>query len=121
MKLKRVTRHQIKVGSSTDITAKYFVKTVRKEEVLVCLNAFITILKVSRFWLNQLAKQYFHVGVEEKSGGFRKSSQVKYKTQRTSIVNFFNSLTYADSHYCRNQSQRKYLPPELNVSKLYRK
>ncbi len=70
MKLKKVTRHRIKVGSSTDVTAKYFVKTARKEEIPVCLNAFIVILKVSR--LNHLAKQNFHSGeVVEKHGGFR--------------------------------------------------
>lgn len=35
-------------------------------------------------------------------------------------MNFINQLKCVESHYCRGKSNRKYLPSELNVKKLWR-
>lgn len=119
MKTTKVTRHRNKTRPPHKVSSKYFVRNRKRDEVPVCLKAFCQILQVNRFKLQRLAKKNFETGdVSEQRGGFKKSV-IDFNQQRESISTFLNSLPYTESHYCREKSQRKYLTPELNVSKLY--
>lgn len=117
MEVTKVKRHR--GGSSIDIISKYFIKTNQGDKVPVCLGAFTHILDVSRFRLRRIVKQEHQRGyLEENRDGFRKRSE--YAKQRASIVAYLNTLQYSESHYCRSKSQRKYLPPDCSISKLYK-
>lgn len=100
-------------------TTKYFVRNRSGEKVPVCMNAFISILDVSRFRVNKITKDFKQTGeTVEKRGGFRKAD--KYNKQKRSVMNFINSFKCLESHYCRGNSCRKYLPSELSVRKMWR-
>lgn len=83
------------------------------------MESFIAILGVSRYRVNNLMNDFKKSGeVLEKRGGFRKVE--KYSQQKVSVMNFINQLKCVESHYCRGKSNRKYLPSELNVKKLWK-
>lgn len=67
-------------------------------------------------------QKFYHSGEAgtEHRGGDRKS--VKYVERKQSVHNFIEKLKCVESHYCHKSktAERKYLPSELNISKLYR-
>lgn len=101
-------------------TTKYFVPTTEKRcKLPVCMETFINILGISRFRVNNITKQFHENGfLKEKRGGFRQAA--KYEEKANSVVNFLNRFQCIESHYCRGKSERKYLPSELNIRKLWK-
>lgn len=102
-----------------DIRCKYFVPTRTKSLIPVCLNTFMSILKVSRFRINNIVRKFIDTGQmpQERRGGDRVRN--KNQAKMRSVQQFLNSLKCSESHYCANKSGRKYLPAELNIRKLW--
>lgn len=102
------------------INIKCYVHSTLKKDVPVCQKAFLKILGVTKHRLQFVLKNYSNDGKIpiERRGGDHKFT--KYENKRIGIQNFINKLQCVESHYCRSQSNRMYLPSELNVNKLYR-
>ena len=109
-------------GSTSPKTfrTKYTVFNLRNETIPVCLKTFLAITRYSKYIVLQLANRYHRQdgNVEDRRGGFRTAK--KFERARNSIMAFTNSPSFLESHYCRSQTQRKYLPSELSMAKLYR-
>lgn len=100
-------------------TTRYFVRNSKNEKVPVCMESFKNILNLSRFRMNLLTmKDFMNDEINEKRGGFKRQATLELKRQ--CVMNFINSLTCLESHYCREKSMRKYVSAELNIKKLWR-
>lgn len=66
-------------------------------------------------------KKYYETGEfpREARGGDRKA--IKYADKRNSVHRFIQSLNCIEAHYCgkNKHDERKYLPCELNIKKLF--
>lgn len=70
---------------------KYFVKNERRELITVRVDAFVNILHVLRFRLNNIAKQYHIKGYAvDRRGGFCMTA--KYTLQKEDIKWFISKL-----------------------------
>lgn len=67
----------------------YFVRTQEKKLIRVCVDAFINILHVSRFRLNNIADQYHRNGfTKDHRGGFQQTQKEKYDAQKEDVKSF---------------------------------
>lgn len=99
---------------------KYFVNINHNHIIPVCQKAFLSILQVTRARIDFVTRSFAETGnasVEKRDGDH--TSQ-KFKTKNESVVSFISSLTCSELHYCRLKTGRKYLPSELNISKLHK-
>ncbi len=81
---------------------------------------FLSLFFTGKTRLTRICKQFMNTGVspDEKRGGRRTS--VTFTKLREMAINFIKSLSVRNCHYSRSKSTRQYLPPELNMEKLYR-
>lgn len=86
----------------------------------VCQKAFLEILGLKRYRVENIAKQYREEGVmpREKRGGDHKSH--KYLAKQSAVIDFIKSLKCSEPHYCRGSSQRLYLPAELSINRSWK-
>lgn len=86
----------------------------------VCRDAFTGILGIGKDRVNGVLKRFRETGemAFESRGGDRIS--VKYSAKRESVMKFIETFKVIESHYCRNRTNRKYLPSTLNISKMWR-
>lgn len=118
IKTKAVTKHRVMHGTPSERSSKYFIKNTDQVQVPVCLNTFLRVLNISRFRINRITRQHFCDGqIKENRGGFRNREKFERKTK--SVVQFLEKLQFVEAHYCCDGKMRKYLPAELNISKLY--
>lgn len=109
----------VKAYKTQKRTTKYFVRNLNKTKVPVCLEAFKGILEISRFRINNITNQFHDDGiVKDKRGGFRKAAEFSIK--KSCIMKYIEKLNCVEGHYCRGKSNRKYLPSELTIKKLWK-
>lgn len=86
----------------------------------VCRNAFTDILAVGKDRINGVVKRFTKSGkmAFETRGGDRVSG--KYTEKKKSVMKFIEKFKVIESHYCRNRTNRKYLPSSLNICKMWR-
>ena len=100
-------------------TTKYYIVNRKKEKVPVCLQSFCWILGISRFRINNITKQFHEEGLlQEKRGGFKRAAE--FAPKKNCVMAFIEKLECTESHYCRGRSNRKYLPSELSIRKLWK-
>lgn len=92
------------------------------EMIRVCQDFFCKTLAVSR---DTVQKAFSNVGVAGNYVGKdkRKGRQAKNKLdeERKNLVkDHINSFPRIEPHYCRKDSNKQYLSPELNVTQMYR-
>ncbi|CAK1590885.1 unnamed protein product [Parnassius mnemosyne] len=107
---------------SRDFAIKYtiYAKSLKKASP-VFQKVFLNTLKITKYRVQFVMQNFFKSGriPTEKRGGDHKKQ--KYAAQRQSVHGFLKSLKYVEAHYCRGSSQqRKYLPNELDVKKLFK-
>lgn len=98
---------------------KYTVFNMRMIEVPVCMKAFMAITRYSKNTLLYIANKY-HIRdgmIDDERGGFQQEKQFELITD--SIETFVSKLSFVETHYCRGRTEKKYLPSELNLTKLY--
>lgn len=114
-----VKRHRVTKNSPTPRTTRYFVKNYRRTLTPVCIRTFTEVLQISQYRINRLTrKEFANVSIDEQRGGFRMED--RFVEKRRSIKEFISSLVSVESHYCRGKTQKHYLAPELNITKLHR-
>ncbi|KAH9641530.1 hypothetical protein HF086_011422 [Spodoptera exigua] len=115
---KRPTKN---VRKGRDFTIKYTIYTKNKKIIPVCQKVFLNTLGITKYRVQYVMRNFFANGIlpNEKRGGDHKYK--KYSTQRQAVYSFIKSLKCVGAHYCRGTTtQRKYLPSELNIKKLYK-
>ncbi|KAI4455742.1 dna-directed rna polymerases i ii and iii subunit rpabc2 [Holotrichia oblita] len=97
-----------------------YIRNHSKENVPVCQKAFLKVLGITKHRLGYVMKAFMATGKQpsEKRGGDHKSA--KYKDKQDAVQQFINKLKCIESHYCRSETARMYLPSELSIKKLFR-
>lgn len=117
-----IKRRRPKSGTNTqkEARAKYFIRNLNKDLIPVCYNTFLKALRVSRFRVNRIAQRYHMDGemAKERRGG--NTTGNKFVAKKENVMQFLNKLKCSETHYCVNRTGRKYLPAELNITKLWR-
>lgn len=115
----RTSRAKIPGSSRKTCSNIYFVKTLNGCQQ-VCAKAFLSILGISRYRVQNLCRKHLANGVSPKEcrGGDRHSA--RFETKRQSVIQYIKSLKPVETHYTRDKTQRQYLPCGLNVKKLWR-
>ena len=102
-----------------ETSIKYAVH-IDKRKVPICQKFFLKIFDITKHRVAYVMRRFFFVGefADERRGGNHKEN--KFKEQKQSIHNFIH-LQCVETHYCRKtkHTERKYLPSDLNLSKLY--
>ncbi|CAK1589044.1 unnamed protein product [Parnassius mnemosyne] len=107
--------------SRRKISAKYHI--INKDARLkpVCQKTFLGALLVNVDRVKGVINRFYTSGgaqAVEGRGGDRKS--MNYKAKRLSVQWFIEKFKAQESHYCRTDTKRLYLPPELNIRKMWR-
>lgn len=108
------------VRKGRECSIKYAIYA-NKKLIPVCQKVFLETLGITKYRVQYVMKTFFSTGqlASEKRGGDRKTQ--KYIPLRQSVHRFLKSLKCIEAHYCRSSTQeRKYLPSELNIKKLYK-
>ncbi|XP_047517354.1 uncharacterized protein LOC125057625 [Pieris napi] len=106
-----------------NLSAEYYV-TIKNphKQVRVCKSAFIKILQVGKDRVTGILQRSYKDGgsvAKENRGGNHKKD--RYAQRQRSVMTFIESIEAAEPHYCRAKSSvRLYLPPELNIKKLWK-
>lgn len=103
------------------LSLKYFVPTVGGGSSLrVCKQAFLKISGLSTERIEGTVRNFVVNGKlpKERRRGNRVGN--KFEEIKLSIATFIESLKCAESHYCRGQTSRLYLPCDMTFSKLYK-
>ncbi|CAH1643163.1 unnamed protein product [Spodoptera littoralis] len=112
----------LRVKDQLDFHRAFYATPIKKNQdalILKCCSVNKTNRK--RPTKNYVMRNFFANGIlpNEKRGGVHKYK--KYSTQRQAVYSFIKSLKCVGAHYCRGTTtQRKYLPSELNIKKLYK-
>lgn len=118
-----VTRWRPKDGSKQrrQFQVKCYVGTKKNKLIPVCQRSFLLILQITRTRLHTVVHRYFETKEmpRERRGGDRKSGMNLANVN--AIISFLNTLKCSDLHNCVSKTgPKRYLPPELNVKKLYK-
>lgn len=99
----------------------YYSVFVNKIKVPICQKFFLNIFGIKKYRVEYLMKKFYETGEfpREARGGDRKA--IKYADKRNSVHRFIQSLNCIEAHYCRKNkhAERKYLPCELNIKKIF--
>lgn len=101
------------------VVVSYFIKT-RDGLNPICSKAFLSILGISRFRVQNISRQYLINSTQptEKRGGDTRSRY--YLGKKIRVRNFILNLKCVMSHYTREKSKRQYMPSDCSIRKLWR-
>nr|CAH7758741.1 unnamed protein product [Callosobruchus chinensis] len=91
-----------------------------EQKVRVCKTFFLDTLSISAQTVRAVFNKLGSSGVvsEDKRGKVCKNSMLD-ESVKQSIRKHINCFETVESHYCRLKSERLFLPPTLNISKMY--
>lgn len=109
-------------ASRRKYTIQYFL-TVNNNTVPVCKQFFLGTLSISERTCRTALCKVNEVGVleAEKRGGRRRNedSKIREKEIRISIEKHIERFPKMESHYCRANTTKLYLHPDLSLTKIY--
>lgn len=107
------------VQSRRKRTFTYFLSCGGKR-ILVCKTFFLNTLSISGQMVATVVSKMGSSGtvVEDRRGKACKNSLLD-ESVKNSVRTHINAFETMESHYCRNSTERKYLPATLNISKMY--
>jgi hypothetical protein len=102
-------------------TAQYYL-TVDGEKIRVCRNFFTCTLSetADRLRYHREHKRHEKGGIHEDLRGKQGRCRFISDTDKDYIRLHIQSYPAVESHYCRNRTQRRYLPEGLSVAQMYR-
>lgn len=119
---RKVARHRPTSGTREPkgVSFIYNVRDVTGKLVPVCRGTFLSILRISRNRLSGVLGRYHKTGEvpKESRGGDRHS--LKNTAKRNAVKAFIEKFNIIESHYCRGNSKRQYLSPQLNIKMMWR-
>ncbi|KAL0879787.1 hypothetical protein ABMA27_003498 [Loxostege sticticalis] len=108
-------------NSKRKLTIKYNVPVSGRYLKPVCQKTFLDSLQIKKDRVQGVMNRvYLSDGspLKENRGGDRKSAQ--FEAKRLSVEWFLEKFKGIESHYCRSQTNRIYLPSGLNIRKMWR-
>ncbi|CAG9839364.1 unnamed protein product [Diabrotica balteata] len=87
------------------------------------LNTQVIILGISHQIVKTVVKKTHHLDSISPQADLRGKVQCNSRLPKhfkDSVRHHINSFALIESHYCRKNSTKKYLPPDLNISKMFR-
>lgn len=106
-------------NSRRTFTYIYYLPT-EISRVQVCKIYFLNTLGISAQTVRTVFNKMSSAGnvTEDRRGKACKNSMLD-ESVKQSVRDHINMFQTIDSHYCRQKTERKYLPPTLNVSKMF--
>ena len=105
------------------ISITYHIQNENGEDIVVCSDTFLSVLDVSRSRVQRLARNYSYLLTGEmpfeKRGGRRLRERDEEQTD--SIKRDILKYRCREAHYSRRDTGRCYLPPELNIKKMWQR
>lgn len=100
--------------------SNYYFFTINLTKIAVCKTFFLNTLAISAQVVKTVIKKKGVHGTVNKDlrGMVCKNSQIEEDVKQN-IRDHINSFDFIESHYCRINTSRSYLPPTLNISKMY--
>lgn len=89
--------------------------------VPVCRDTFLNALQIKKDRVQGVMTRFYNSEgspIKETRGGNRKSHL--YEAKKLSVQWFIEKFKGQESHYCRSQTKRLYLPAGLNIRKMWR-
>lgn len=92
------------------------------EKIRVCKTFFLETLDISDQMVITANKKALSIGIcsTDKRGKHKNRPHSISLQKKQFVREHIKSFPTVDSHYCRKDSQKQYLSPELSVSKMYR-
>ncbi|XP_028136093.2 uncharacterized protein LOC126892938 [Diabrotica virgifera virgifera] len=91
--------------------------------IKVCQTFFLNTLGISHQIVKTVVKKTHHSNSISPQADLRGKVQCNSRLPKhfkDSVRHHIKSFALIESHYCRKNSTKKYLPPDLNISKMYR-
>lgn len=114
------TSKTAKVGSKRNHSLKYYIRNKSGKMIPVCQKSFTNALCITKDRIQGVMRRFYEKEemAKERRGGDRKNR--KFEEKRKAVQTFIESFKANESHYCRSKNiKRLYLPPELNIKKLW--
>ena len=91
-------------------------------KVKVCKTLFLNTLGISDKMVTTVYKKINNIGMcmDDSRGKFPNRPNETSEIQKMYARKHINSFETVESHYCRKDSAKSYLPHDLNISKMYR-
>ena len=94
--------------------------TIDGKKERVCKNVFLSTLAIGRSYLGYALKNSKHgVYVGQDSRGKHRPHNKTSNVLVENVKDHIHSFPVVESHYTRRDTQRKYLPSNLNIKKMY--
>lgn len=124
-RLKQCERTRLKTGARgpKNMSVDYYIAIKNPQKVVrLCKKAFTEILKIGKDRITGVLQRSFKEEgclAKENRGGDRR--KMRFLERHNKVQAFIESLQAVETHYCRSKSSvRLYLPPDLNIKKLWR-
>ncbi len=108
-------------NSRRQATNTYFL-TIRRKRTKVCKAFFLSTLSVSEMMVRTALTKLSDVGIvePEKRGGRVNNNQQRDSIIRQLVDAHIDRFPRIESHYCRQNTEREYLSPDLTLSIMHR-
>jgi len=117
-----VIRKKVTAVKPKKVSRNYFITNTEGEKLRVCLNFFLATFCISHrvigTCMNSIGLNGLFVGKDKRinHNALNKTSTTKIDFVKEHI----NSFPRVESHYCRKDTSKLYLPSDLNKAKMYR-
>lgn len=106
-------------NSRRNFTFIYYLQT-EISKIQVCKTFFLNTLCISGQTVRTVFNKMNSAGnVNEDQRGKACKNSMLDKSVKQSVRDHMNMFETIDSHYCRQKTERKYLPPTLNIYKMF--
>lgn len=121
VKVEDVKVKTVKDHSSRRSKSLYYYLPQNRDIISVCKTMFLNTLNISDKTVRTALDKKQLTGTIEKDrrGGRPKSLAEEDKIKRDAILQHINRFPRMESHYCRKDSKRDYLHPDLNKQMMY--
>ena len=94
----------------------------QSKNVKVCKTFFLNTLGISDKMVNTAHKKINSIGMcnDDSRGKHETRPNKTTEMQKMYVRQHINSFEKVESHYCRRDSKKEYLPPDLSVAEMYR-
>lgn len=115
----RVQEHPIKRKRNKNSTKRSFTRTYSIDRITVCKDFFINTLRVSSKRINTALNKYRNGDVKDERGVQQGGQNKLSDVVTASIINHIKKFPTYKSHYCRSQTESRYLNYDITERKMY--
>ena len=121
VKVTTVKQRTVKDQCSRRSFSSYYSLSKNGEHLPVCKTMFLNALNISEKTLRTAISKSQSTGTVEKDkrGGRSASYEKEDKARRQAIIGHVNRFPRMESQYCRQNSTRDYLHPDLNKMRMH--